>query len=62
MKYISYILVQILLITGLVSQAQSDLVTSGPMLGYSEMKEVAIWLQTKSKLRYIQVGCYDNNI
>ncbi len=28
--------------------AQSDLLKSGPMLGYSEMREAAIWLQTES--------------
>lgn len=30
------------------SQAQENLLASGPMLGYSTMKEVAIWVQTKA--------------
>lgn len=31
------------------SMAQSSLLQSGPMLGYSEMKEVAIWVQTNQE-------------
>jgi len=31
------------------SLAQSSLLQSGPMLGYSEMKEVAIWVQTNQE-------------
>jgi hypothetical protein len=29
--------------------AQSSLLQSGPMLGYSEMREVLLWVQTKAK-------------
>ena len=29
-------------------QAQSDLLQSGPMVGYSEIREVMLWVQTKS--------------
>ena len=35
----------ILLLCGLI-QAQENLLQSGPMLGYSTMREVAIWVQT----------------
>lgn len=45
-KHILLTLILLLSISGLYSQ-QSQL-SSGPMPGYSEMKEVAIWLQTKS--------------
>jgi len=31
--------------------AQADLLQSGPMLGYSEMKEVLLWVQTKEKAK-----------
>ncbi|MCS6989429.1 MAG: alkaline phosphatase family protein [Chloroherpetonaceae bacterium] len=31
--------------------AQADLLQSGPMLGYSEMKEVLLWVQTKAQAR-----------
>lgn len=32
-----------------VSNAQSEILQSGPMLGYSDYKEVLIWLQTKKE-------------
>ncbi len=39
-----------------VALAQNGIIQSGPMVGYSEMKEVAIWLQTKKpakvKIKY----------
>lgn len=48
------------LFTGIIlcfaAQAQKNNIQSGPMVGYSEMKEVAIWLQTqkpaKVKMKY----------
>ncbi len=33
------------------SQAQSELLQSGPMVGYADMKEVMLWVQTKSSAR-----------
>ena len=41
------ILTFIIIICGLNLSAQQSLLQSGPMLGYSEMKEVMIWIQTK---------------
>lgn len=46
MKRINAILGFILICTGTVF-AQHPLLQSGPMLGYSEMREVLIWVQTK---------------
>ena len=44
--------------------AQKSLLQSGPMLGYSEMKEVMIWVQTKQssrvKIDYTEVGDNSN--
>ena len=41
---------------GFASHAQKNMIQSGPMVGYSDMKEVAIWLQTqkptKVKIKY----------
>src|SRR5690606_15020062 len=34
--------------TSLMAHAQRDQIQSGPMVGYSEMREVMIWLQLKS--------------
>jgi hypothetical protein len=31
--------------------AQAELLQSGPMLGYSDMKEVLLWVQTKSQAK-----------
>gem|GEM_PF-6823568 len=31
--------------------AQANLLQSGPMVGYSEMKEVLLWVQTKSSAK-----------
>lgn len=42
------ILTFIIIISGLNLSAQQSLLQSGPMLGYSEMKEVMIWIQTKN--------------
>lgn len=44
MRYLLFTL--LLLCVGLLA-AQSSLLQSGPMLGYSEMKEVMLWVQTK---------------
>ncbi len=44
-------------------QAQSGLLQSGPMLGYSDMREVALWVQTKAaakvKFAYWEKGKKD---
>ena len=37
-----------LLLFGSSSQAQSELLQSGPMVGYAEMKEVLLWVQTNA--------------
>ena len=36
----------LLLSTALTALAQAELLQSGPMLGYNEMKEVLLWVQT----------------
>jgi alkaline phosphatase D len=42
------------------SYAQTDLLQSGPMVGYSEMREVMLWVQTKQaakvKIKYKEKG------
>jgi alkaline phosphatase D len=48
MKSLIYILVPFLLIAKL-SYSQADLLQSGPMVAYSTMKEVKIWVQTKAE-------------
>jgi alkaline phosphatase D len=48
MKSIKYLLFLASLFTGALLFSQDKPISSGPMPGYSEMKEVAIWLQTKS--------------
>lgn len=40
------------------SLASTDYLQSGPMLGYSEMRESSIWVQTKSKAK-VQASYYD---
>lgn len=40
--------------------AQNDLLQSGPMLGYSEKREVMIWVQTK-KTAKVQIKYWDKN-
>lgn len=49
MKLLSSLLLIILVPIGLLSQHQ--LLQSGPMPGYSELKEAAIWLQTSKKAK-----------
>lgn len=46
MKKKIFCLLIICLFTAFVSFAQNRLLRSGPMVGYSEMKEVALWVQT----------------
>lgn len=46
MRTIKFLLVIIALALTQIGLAQNSLISSGPMPGYSEMKEVAIWLQT----------------
>ena len=48
MKSIKYLFVLFAIISTTLSFSQNTLLSSGPMSGYSEMKEVPIWLQTKS--------------
>jgi alkaline phosphatase D len=49
MKSRKYFLLLFSIIFSQFSFSQQSLISSGPMPGYSEMKEVAIWLQTKSQ-------------
>ncbi|MDW8296496.1 MAG: alkaline phosphatase family protein, partial [Raineya sp.] len=49
LKPIFTILFFLLLVQGVFSQA--NLLQSGPMVGYSEMKEVLLWVQTKSSAK-----------
>ncbi|MCO6473934.1 MAG: alkaline phosphatase D family protein [Melioribacteraceae bacterium] len=48
MKKTLILLILIFIIPNLVI-AQSDLLQNGPMIGHSQMREVALWLQTKSE-------------
>lgn len=45
-KQIAFIYLQLCLAS--LAFGQKELLQSGPMLGYSEMKEVLLWVQTKS--------------
>ncbi len=45
-KYLFTILISSFVLSGI---AQKNLLQSGPMVGYSEMKEVMLWVQTKSQ-------------
>ena len=55
----------LLLLTALISlsiQAQEDLLQSGPMVGYSTMKEVLLWVQTTQEAEvYFEYWAYQNN-
>jgi len=42
-----YYLFLLLLLYSAFSFAQKEFLKAGPMLGYSEMREVMIWVQTK---------------
>ena len=48
MKRIKYLLLVFAIIANTLVFSQKSLLSSGPMPGYTEMKEVAIWLQTKN--------------
>ncbi len=43
----------ILFISSILSHAQKDLIKSGPMLGYSDFREVLVWLQTKEEAKIV---------
>lgn len=45
-------------ITAAITFAQSNLLQSGPMVGYSEMKEVALWVQTKAAAK-VQIAYWN---
>lgn len=49
MKSIRHLFALIIILSNILSFSQDSHLSSGPMPGYSEMKEVAIWLQTKSQ-------------
>lgn len=62
MRYLQLVLITFiwtLFIGQSTLNAQSELLQSGPMLGYVEMREVALWVQTKSeaevKFRYYPI-------
>lgn len=48
MKSTKSLLILLSILFSHIAFSQESLISSGPMPGYSEMKEVAIWLQTKS--------------
>jgi len=60
MRAVKFLLVIIALAFTQISLTQNSLISSGPMPGYSEMKEVAIWLQTTNTaevfIKYHQKG------
>ncbi|WP_299365655.1 alkaline phosphatase [Winogradskyella sp.] len=41
----------VVLFMGFISIAQNDLLQSGPMVGYSDFREVLIWVQTKASAK-----------
>lgn len=43
------------------SYAQDELLQSGPMVGYSEMKEVALWVQTKQAAK-VKIAYWEKNL
>lgn len=49
MKPIYIILSILFLSSSTIAQNHEQLVTSGPMLGYNEMREVMVWIQTKNE-------------
>ncbi len=59
MKKTIYLLGCILLLQT-AAFSQQKLLQSGPMLGYSTMKEVAIWLQT-NKTATVQIRYWNND-
>jgi alkaline phosphatase D len=50
----SFITPVLLLLLPLLAFAQEKLLKAGPMVGYSEMREVALWVQTTgpAKVRF----------
>jgi alkaline phosphatase D len=51
----------IVFINCIASYAQQSLLQSGPMVGYSEMKEVMLWVQTKEKAN-VKIQYYLKNM
>ncbi|MFC2084906.1 alkaline phosphatase D family protein [Bacteroidota bacterium] len=43
-----------------ISNAQSDILNSGPMVGYSHMREVALWVQTKTEAN-VKISYWSKN-
>jgi alkaline phosphatase D len=60
MKKNKLIFCALCLLLYLQSNAQSNLLQSGPMLGYSEMKEVLLWVQTTESAE-VQFSYYAKN-
>ncbi len=60
MKQIKYLLLVFAIIANTLLFSQNQILSSGPMPGYSEMREVAIWVQTKDSatvfVKYWPVG------
>jgi len=63
MKHINrFILMICFLFTSSILSGQSELLQSGPMLGYSEMQEVLIWVQTCQEAKvFIEYSLPDNS-
>lgn len=63
MRTIKFLFVFIALALSQISVAQNSLISSGPMPGYSEMEEVAIWLQTTNTVEvFIKYHVKDTDI
>lgn len=66
MKLHTHLLLQLIFLTSISAYSQNTNLASGPMLGYSEMKEVPIWLQTKSEaevvIEYWLAGTNDKHL
>ncbi|MCF8239106.1 MAG: alkaline phosphatase family protein [Saprospiraceae bacterium] len=59
-KYSSFLVTLFLLVGTIQAQQQRSLLQSGPMVGYSEMKEVLLWVQTTEaanvRIDYVEKG------
>ncbi|MDW8465958.1 MAG: hypothetical protein RML35_07215 [Chloroherpetonaceae bacterium] len=62
MRHIPHFVLLLLIYILLAGAAfpQASLLQSGPMLGYSDMREVLLWVQTKSPAR-VQFKYWDKN-
>ncbi len=60
MRNIAKLLVVLLVVQSTVLRAQKELLQAGPMVGYCEMKEALIWVQTKAEAT-VHIQYYPQN-